>query len=837
MTTLTGTANRDTLTGGAGNDSIYGLGGNDRILSGDGEDYIEGGDGNDEINGYLTVTGVSYFAVTGRKTIKGGAGNDVVFGGSGNDTLYGDDGNDRLDGMEGQDSLLGGTGNDTLYGDDGNDTLWGEAGNDYLEGGAGDDSLDGGDGNDELYSQEAGRDTLMGGAGNDRLDAFTGTGSKWLDGGLGQDTLYGGINADTLIGGAGQDYLYGYEGNDSLSGDDGNDRLYGGDGNNTLTGGDGNDVLYGGDGSDTLDGGAGVDELRGGAGNDTYFVRNSTQVISDDGGVDQAIVSASFVKLPSSVESVTFVDGALALPYWVDALLPDEAAGLRFQALLAAGPVMFYAFPTSLPAYEDSASNAKGWAPLSTTQRARALEAFRYIESVVDLHFQASTNPDAPNTITLANNDQTGSAGYAYYPSTTSRGSDVFLDNSSAPSNVALADGTYGALTLIHELGHALGLEHPFSASGATGGSADPPNLTGAEDSTRWSVMSYNDAPTEYYLRYSPLDIAALQYLYGPSKTARTANDTYTVSELAPNFIWDGAGTDTLSAASCTQGCTLYLTPGYWGYVGTGKSNQITANGQVTVNFGSVIENLTGSTFADRLYGNDSANLILGGAGNDLIEGGAGADTLQGGTGNDTLTGGTGTDEARFSGVRAQSQVTRGADGSLTVVGADGTDVLTAVERLVFSDSALAYDVDGPGGQTYRLYKAAFDRTPDPGGVGFWMYYLDRGFDALAAATNFMNSQEFRNLYDNDPNLAGYQEPTAERFVTLLYQHVLQRAAEGAGYQFWVDAMNNKGGAFGRAYSRAEVLVAFAESSENKTNLVGVITSGFAYTPYDPGTT
>ena len=86
------------------------------------------------------------------------------------------------------------------------------------------------------------------------------------------------------------------------------------------------------------------------------------------------------------------------------------------------------------------------------------------------------------------------------------------------------------------------------------------------EGSTTWTVMSYTDSPSEYYLRYSPLDIAALQYLYGPSKSARTGNDKYTVSSSSANFIWDGAGTDLIDASAANQAATIYLTPGYWGY-------------------------------------------------------------------------------------------------------------------------------------------------------------------------------------------------------------------------------------------------------------------------------
>ena len=154
----------------------------------------------------------------------------------------------------------------------------------------------------------------------------------------------------------------------------------------------------------------------------------------------------------------------------------------------------------------------------------------------------------------------------------------MYFDNSSAtPNNASFADGTHAALTLMHEIGHALGLKHPFEKTDSLGHTEEPPYLTGSENATAWSVMSYNSNKAQYQLQYSPLDVAALQYLYGPNPSARAGNDTYAIDSQAPNFIWDGAGDDTLTAAASPQGCTVYLTPGYWGFVGAERAPQITA--------------------------------------------------------------------------------------------------------------------------------------------------------------------------------------------------------------------------------------------------------------------
>ena len=615
------------LAGTTGNDKLNGTAADDQIRTGGGTDVVNAGGGNDWVNCVVKADGsVSYYTYSGSATIDGGAGNDFVYGTTGNDVLIGGLGDDYLNGIEGDDQLDGGAGSDTLYG------------------GIGNDSLNGGDGNDKLYDQTSGDDSLFGGLGDDYLSTFGSTGNDSLDGGAGNDSLYGGTANDTLIGGDGSDDLFGFEGNDSLDGGAGNDTLYGGAGNDTLIGGDGNDSLYGGDGNDTLICGTGFYVLAGGNGDDTYKINSRDFYLYDTGGIDAAVVSTNFVKLPASIETVTYTNGAQALPYWIDDLLIGEAA--RFATLLGSAKTMNFTFPTSLPSYDTSAAHALGYLPFNTQQQAFARLALNYVASVVGVSFVETNVAAAANTITFANNTQTNSAGYAGYPSDSLTGSALFLNRDTA-GNLTPADGTYAALTLIHELGHAFGLKHPFSHPNASGDIGEGPYLPTAEENTTWTVMSYTDDPAQYHLTYSPLDIAALQYLYGPSKTARTGNDTYTLSTAAPNFIWDGAGTDTLSASSQSQPVTLYLEPGYWGYIGS-KATNITAAGQVTVNFGTVIENLIGGSGNDTLYGSAADNAIDGGAGNDTLYGGAGNDvfdwTVGSRGGNDVFYGGTGDD-------------------------------------------------------------------------------------------------------------------------------------------------------------------------------------------------
>jgi Ca2+-binding RTX toxin-like protein len=755
--TLEGGEAADTLFGFDGNDVLLGGTGDDLIVTGPGDDSADGGLGNDQINGIPGAAGpYSYYASSGAQTLLGGAGNDFIVGGNDTDTLDGGDDADSLFGLTGADLLLGGSGDDSVSGDEGADTLEGGSGHDILFGGNGDDSLDGGEGDDQLFDQGqgAGRDTLSGGDGDDRLSTYLsddgdvldgGAGNDTLEGGSGDDLLHGGLDQDslqagdgndTLDGGDGDDILWGGDGNDLIQGSDGHDELWdqasgagfdtllggegddrlstytsddgdvldGGDGNDTLEGGSGDDLLLGGAGDDslvgdagddTLDGGAGIDLLSGGEGDDHYVIVDRQDRVIDESGVDSAEVSASFAKLPSTIESVTYVDGALPLPYWIDALMPDAASGDWYATLLGPQATWRVAFPQTIPEYNTSLADADGYQGFNADQQAVVWQALAAIEAFTPLSFVSTDDPFQPNTIAFAYNRQVGSAGYSYHPSESFIGSDVFLDVDST-GNQAFEPDSYALLTLVHEIGHALGLKHPFAEADSTGHVDPGPVLPDEEDSTAWTVMSYTSSPSEFQLAYSPLDIAALQYLYGVAPGARAVDDQHVLQRDVANFIWDGAGHDTIDAGSLTAGVTLFLEPGLQGFVGAAAEPLITAAGQVTVNFGTLIEDAVGSPFDDRLVGNGVGNLLEGGGGNDTLEGGVGDDTLWGGAGDDVLTGGEGSDWAVLEHARQDLTFTPNGAGmgwtvklraghADNVVDDMGTDQLVDIENLLMS--------------------------------------------------------------------------------------------------------------------------------------------------------
>jgi len=196
----------------------------------------------------------------------------------------------------------------------------------------------------------------------------------------------------------------------------------------------------------------------------------------------------------------------------------------------------------------------------------------------------------------------------------------------------------------------------------------------------------------------------------------------------------------------------------------------------------------------------------------------SGNDFLLGASSGLKLDGGAGLDTVYMGGTSNYIQVTHNTDGSYTVYDyTKGSDTLTGVERVLFSNDAIALDIDGTGGQAYRLYQAAFNRTPDNAGVGYWIAAMDKGTSLATVADGFVRSQEFLNLYGSASSDAD--------FVNLLYKNALHRDADAAGTSYWVDHLAHD-------TTRAQALAFFSESKENIEAAAKIIGNGFHYTPF-----
>lgn len=407
------------------------------------------------------------------------------------------------------------------------------------------------------------------------------------------------------------------------------------------------------------------------------FPLEKTQGSAGALGPQSAIISiASLVgPLEPAAPPTTVIAKVISGDPRIDSLIDGPTFRFNDGSPVGTPVTVTFSFPAVMPGTYVG-EDANGWQPFSDEQKGAVRDTLSLLQNQVNVTFQEV----AEGTMRFSNNIQTASAGYAFFPNANGndRDSDTWIKIDAG--NTGLVRGTYGWSTLVHEIGHAIGLNHPGNYNaGEPSRGADVGNFLGVNEDTFFnSIMSYrqsaqgiNDA------WFMPYDMLTLRYLYGTKAFAAGDNAyAYTdASGLRVDNIIDDGGMDTLDFSALTVGVDVNLTPGAYSSVGKIASGA-NALANLTVSLDATIENVVGSPLADTVLGNAANNRITGGAGDDTLNGGAGGDT------------------AVFSGARASYAVTKGASNIVVTHtgGTDGTDTLTQVERVQFSDVKVAYD-------------------------------------------------------------------------------------------------------------------------------------------------
>ena len=349
-------------------------------------------------------------------------------------------------------------------------------------------------------------------------------------------------------------------------------------------------------------------------------------------------------KLPE-LSGDTNVDALLngLTPYW---LHPAGAVATSSTDLIHAGLYSLssasskhqitYSFLTSLPA--NDTEDATGFRAMNDMEKQAVQSVLSYISTVINVTFTLATTPGQGDINFGTNNQGTVSSGYANMPNSSGDHPEyLFLNNAPASANFPLSNadlsvGSYGWQTLIHEVGHTLGLKHPGDYN-AGGGGGTPPYLPSETDITRFSVMSYNEPKNVtvnsggYLVPVNPqtfmvYDLEALQYLYGANKTS-AANQmvSFTDNFVGMKTIWSPNGA-TINLTTSTKSNLIDLRQGAYSSINMiTPASQTTYDGKnnVGIAYGSIVDSVIGGSGNDIIYAN---------ADGDIIDGGAGANTV-----------------------------------------------------------------------------------------------------------------------------------------------------------------------------------------------------------------
>ncbi len=163
----------------------------------------------------------------------------------------------------------------------------------------------------------------------------------------------------------------------------------------------------------------------------------------------------------------------------------------------------------------------------------------------------------------------------------------------------------------------------------------------------------------------------------------------------------------------------------------------------------------------------------------EMIEGGGGKDVLTGFGGDDTLSGNENTDTVLYNSSSADYVNHKNPDGTWTINGVEGTDTLSNIERVNFSDISLALDLEGNAGITAKTLGVVFGKesVSNKTFTGIGLSLLDGGMSTevlmqlaidAALGTNATNHTAVVDLLYG--NVVGFAPSLADEahFVELL---------------------------------------------------------------------
>lgn len=294
-------------------------------------------------------------------------------------------------------------------------------------------------------------------------------------------------------------------------------------------------------------------------------------------------------------------------------------------------------------------------------------------------------------TIRLGINQQANTRGYSFLPDQhrdDAKAGDVWLD---VETSALMQPGQEGYYVLLHELAHALGLQHPLRENDRSGQTVLLDAFASFAHTLMLDFSAAQNPNSAWPSWYGLFDLQGLRYLYG-GKAFAAESSTYNIVDGASSasvVIVDDGGMDVLDISASQVSGHIDMRPGKVSSVAM-NTEGVAYFGNLSIAPGTWIENAVASPFDDYIVGNALNNTIWSMGGNDIIVGHDGQDTI--------VLPGRSTDwvvERAVDGVTWNAQATNGESGSVE---------LQSVERLNFADAGVALDLQ-PQGNPARVAK------------------------------------------------------------------------------------------------------------------------------------